>query len=355
MMRVAHLLPSLEIGGKERMVVDLCNNAHVAGLSPLIITYDAPPKGRALIDAGETPVVFVDRRHREHFATELPRLLDRWKVDLLHAHGQVSGIYAGHDALSGLPRVTTLHTALGDGWRWLFPSVAALRHMDAVTAVSSDIGTTFARLLRRPVIEIPTGVDLDRFRPCPPRRQSDTFTIGMVARLHPVKRHRDAIQAIRTVLREGKHIRLLVAGEGPESEALRRLADGIDAIEFVGAVPDPTDIYQRIDAFLMCSQSEGTPLAMLEAMACGVPCLVTAVGGMQAFIRLGAAAEVPLGDPAKLALRMSWLQSDLEAQASLRHRALELVGQYSMERQAHSYADLYRQVMQHTAIWTRRA
>lgn len=354
MMRVAHLLPSLEIGGKERMVVDLCANSRVEGLSPLIITYDAPPQGRALIDAGETPVEFVDRRHRERFAIELRLLLDKWKVDLLHAHGQVSGIYAGHRALSRLPRVTTLHTALGDGWRWLFPLIAALRRADAVTAVSSDIGTSFARLLRRPVIEIPTGVDLERFKPCSHRRKSETFTIGMVARLHPVKRHRDAIQAIRSVLREGKDIRLLIAGEGPESEALRHLAKGIHEIEFVGAVRDPIEIYQRIDAFLMCSESEGTPLALLEAMACGVPCLVTAVGGMQEFIRLGAAAEVPLGDPSRLALRISWLKSDLAAQMSLRRRALEAVSQYGSRRQGQAYIDLYRQVVPPKPAWTQR-
>jgi glycosyltransferase involved in cell wall biosynthesis len=80
-------------------------------------------------------------------------------------------------------------------------------------------------------------------------------------------------------------------------------------------------------------------------MACGVPCLVTAVGGMQEFIRLGAAAEVPLGVPSRLALRMSWLKSDLAAQMSLRRRALEVVSQYGSKRQGQAYIDLYRQVM----------
>ena len=84
---------------------------------------------------------------------------------------------------------------------------------------------------------------------------------------------------------------------------------------------------------------------MLEAMASGVPCLVTAVGGMQKFIRLGAAAEVPLADPVRLALRMSWLKSDLAAQTSLRIRGLAAINQYSVERQARAYADLYRKLM----------
>jgi glycosyltransferase involved in cell wall biosynthesis len=355
MMRVAHLLPSLEIGGKERMVVDLCSNSLDADLKPMIITHDVPSRGRTLIDAGETPVAFVDRRHREHFATELRLLLDHWKVDLLHIHGQVSGIFAGHEALSGVPRVTTLHTALGYGWRWLLPSVPALRRMDALTAVSSAIGDSFSQLLQRPVIEIPTGVDLDQFKPSFPCPQSETFTIGMVARLHSVKRHRDAIQAIRTIHKRGERIRLLIAGEGSESEALRRLATGIDEIEFLGAVRDPSEVYRRIDAFLMCSQSEGTPLALLEAMACGVPCLVTPVGGMQEFIRLGAAAEVPLADPARLAQRISWLKSDRAARAALRRRALEAIAEYSLERQIQAYADLYRHVVQHTANSARRA
>ena len=135
--RVAHLLPTMEIGGRERIVADLCQTAHRAGVEPILMTYDLPKPTYRLIDTPSVCRIRLDRRNSD-FRHQLQRALIDERIDVLHAQGHVSlALAAG--ATGGVPILGTLHMALGTGWRWLLPIVRGLRSADRLTAVSEDL------------------------------------------------------------------------------------------------------------------------------------------------------------------------------------------------------------------------
>lgn len=160
MIRVAHLLPNLVIGGRERIVADLCREAPRRGIDPLVIAYDpaTDPAGQFAVDA---PVVAIDRRD-PGFVRRLHDWLTDARIDVLHAQGHVSAALARR-SLGDTPMVATLHIALGTGWRWAVPVARGLRAARAVTAVSGDLARRYRPLAGQPIRTIATGVDLDRF------------------------------------------------------------------------------------------------------------------------------------------------------------------------------------------------
>jgi len=339
LIRVAHLLPTMEIGGRERIVADLCRTALGLGIQPVLITYDVTPPGAAVIEAPGVPVVALDRRDPA-FQAQIGACLKRERIDVLHAQGHISAaLVAG--ARGNVPMVATMHVALGSGWRWLLPIVRGLRAADALTAVSDDLARRFGRLAGKAIEVIPTGVDLARFRPSertPP--VGEPFTIGIAARLHPVKRHCDAIAAMRILRERGARCRMLIAGEGPCRDAIAAAARGLD-VELLGPVTDMPGFLHRLGAFLLPSDHEGTPAALLEAMACGLPCIATKVGGMPALLG-EAGILVARRDPDAIADAVEWLASDPGARRTFGHLAADLALRQGSDAQAERYARLYR-------------
>jgi glycosyltransferase involved in cell wall biosynthesis len=340
LIRGAHLLPTMEIGGRERIVADLCRTAPGLGIEPVLITYDVAPPSSTLIDAPGVPVIALDRRD-SGFRAQVGACLKRERIDVLHAQGHISAALVagvGRD----VPMVVTIHVALGSGWRWLLPIVRGLRAADVLTAVSDDLARRFGRLAGRRIETIPTGVDLERFRPAE-RQAGSPFTIGIAARLHPVKRHRDALAAMRILAARGLQCRLLIAGEGDCRPEIEASAKGLD-VEMLGAVEDMPAFLHRLDAFLLPSDHEGTPAALLEAMACGLPCIATQVGGMPALLG-NAGLLVPRRDPEAIARAIARLIESPDERRRLGRHAADHASKHGSERQARRYAGLYEQLL----------
>ncbi|MCZ4341905.1 glycosyltransferase [Sphingomonadaceae bacterium G21617-S1] len=335
MIRVAHLLPTLEVGGRERTVIDLARAGPASGVEPVIVTHQTPLPGRHLLDASGIARAHIDA------AGQLPALLRARRIDLLHVHGHVSAIQAGNVAL---PTVATLHVALGTGWRWAWPIRRALRRMDALVAVSDDLARRFGRLAGRRPLTIATGVDLARF-PAVPIMDREVLTIGMIGRLHPVKRQRDAIEAVDRLRRRGIAVRLVIAGDGPlEPELRARAATMPDSVVLAGAVDDVPALLAGFDIFLLCSAHEGMPVALLEAMAAGLPCIATAVGGIPALADSEGVTLIPARRPAAIERAILDMADQVKrARAGAANR--RAAAGYAIDRQARAYARLYQQVL----------
>lgn len=338
MIRVAHLLPTMEIGGRERIVSDLCRTGPSLGIDPVLITYDPPTEGYSLIDAPGVPVIGLDRRDSA-FPDRLRTILEWQKIHVLHAQGHISAALAA-GSLGHVPMLATMHIALGSGWRWLVPIIRGLRAAERLTAVSEDLARRYGYLARRQIEVIPTGVDLGHFSPSPRCRDTSTpFTVGVAARLHPVKRLDDAVAAMRVLKGRGLSCRLVIAGEGPCRRHIETLAVGLD-VELRGAVMDMPEFLRSLDVFLLPSDHEGTPAALLEAMAIGLPCIATRVGGMPALLG-SAGVLVPRRDPHAIADEVQHLLGNPGRRLDLGKAAAQRAMSHSMTYQARAYADLY--------------
>lgn len=330
MIRVAHLLPNMAVGGRERIVADLCRTSAQYGIAPLVITFD--PADGATLDP-HAPIVALNRRNRD-FAERLQAIVTAERVDVVHAQGHISAALLPR---LNVPVVTTLHVALGNGWRWLPAIASGLRRSCAITAVSDDLARRF-RWVRRPIDVIPSGVDIDRFT-CTERSTARPFTLGIAARLHPVKRHCDLLAALHLLKRRNRHCRLLIAGEGPADAEIRARSAGLDVV-MLGVVADIPGYLRQLDAFALPSDHEGTPVALIEAMASGLPIVASAVGGVPALVG-EAGLLVPRRSPVRLADAIERLMDSIDLRRTLGSAARKRLGGYHLSAQAQAYRTLY--------------
>lgn len=339
MIRVAHLLPNMVTGGRERIVADLCRHSVDVSISPSLILYDPEAEGRQ-IDAGGVPRHALDRR-RPDFAEAFRAVLARERIDVLHAQGHVSAALAVPVA-GTVPIVTSLHMALGTGWRWAPAIARGLRASGAVTAVSADLARRFRWLSGRKIDVVPPGIDISAHHG-EKRRANIVFTIGMAARLHPVKRHRDAIEALRMLHSRGVAARLEIVGQGVLDAELRARAAGLD-VTFHGDVADMPGWLAGLDAFLLCSDHEGMPLALIEACASGLPCIATAVGGIpETFGEV--ILTVPKRRPGAIAAAIERLSNAPTLCKMLGQSSLALAPMFALDRMTVRYHAIYSEAL----------
>lgn len=196
---------------------------------------------------------------------------------------------------------------------------------------------------------LPNGIDTERYRPSVSRRQG-RFLIGTVGRLDRVKDHATLIEAfalLRARIPEHRvELRLAIIGDGPCLPGLRGLAAarGLASSCWIpGARDDVPALLQQMSIFALPSLAEGTPGAVLEAMACGLPIVASRVGGVPELIEHGASGLlVPPARPAALAaaLERYVLAPSYAARhgAAARERAVE---RYSMQATVEAYLDMY--------------
>lgn len=193
---------------------------------------------------------------------------------------------------------------------------------------------------------IPNGVDTDRFRPAPPHPGRSRLAIGTVGNLRPIKNHGLLVRACADLGRAGVDWELRIAGDGPEREALTRLAAELgvaERVRLVGFIEDVPGFLQDLDIFALTSDSEQHPNGLTEAMACGLPCVATRVGGVPALLDGGQCGRIiALGDRHGLAAALHDLALAPDRGrglgAAARRRACE---HYSLELMIDRYEALY--------------
>ncbi len=202
--------------------------------------------------------------------------------------------------------------------------------------------------------EIDNAIDLSSYESLPQKRAAriqldvdpEKPVVVAVGRLSKEKAFDVLIQAFSDLLQTGIDATLVIAGDGPERDALqsRITSFGCDnSIRLVGHVADPRDVYAAADVFALSSTSEGLPNSLLEAMACGVPVVATAVGAVPNVITDEAnGLLIQPGEASPLTLALSRLLSneDLRTQfASAGHRTIE--EQFSFKHRMQKVAAVY--------------
>jgi glycosyltransferase involved in cell wall biosynthesis len=238
----------------------------------------------------------------------------------------------------------------------------ASRRTNVLVAVSEDLAQGMRPWVsRRCQIElIVNGVDTDTFSPgrCADHWRErlsldeKTPVIGIVSRLDPIKDFPTLLEALAIVRRNwtsGEPPVLVIAGDGPEREHIEQLTKQWNlqgAVHAIGWVGPTVDLYPLLDVFTLSSLSEGTSIALLEAMSSGICPVVTAVGGNPNVLGPGLATLlVPSGAAELLAERWRAVLSDPDARrgyaAAARQRVVEC---FSLSAMIAKYEALYERV-----------
>ncbi|MBK9178431.1 MAG: glycosyltransferase family 4 protein [Acidimicrobiales bacterium] len=266
--------------------------------------------------------------------------------DVLHLHEPiVPGPTVTTLVFASAPMVGTFHAAGGSAaYRWLGPAVWRLAaRLASRCAVSEEARQMAAEALGGEYTLLFNGIEVDRFAKAPPTPTEDP-TIFFVGRHEPRKGLAVLLEAL-TLL--PPHVRLWVAGEGPETARLRSQTAGDPRITWLGRVSDD-ELAQRLrGADVFCAPSlrgESFGVVLLEAMAARTPIVASDLAGYRNVARPGLdALLVPPGDAAALAEALRRVLADGPLVGALLASADSRASSYSMEHLAERYEAIYRE------------
>jgi glycosyltransferase involved in cell wall biosynthesis len=316
-----------------------------------------------LVEAGvEVRVLEVEARGYLRERAVMRELCGSIRPDVVHTHGYRPDLVDGPVARSlGIGTVATVHGFVRGSWkgrlyewlqRWSF------RRFDAVAAVSrpqvaelAAAGVPTERIHHLPNAWAAHGPTLP---PAEARARlgvpEGVFHVGWVGRLGREK-GADVLLDALALLRDLPLVASIV-GAGREEAALRAQAEALgiaDRVRWHGLVAEAGPLFSAFDAFALSSRTEGTPIALFEAMEAGAPVVATAVGGVPDVLSPAEALLVPPEDPARLAAALRAVRDD-PAAAAARARAAEirLRAEFGADPWLDRYEEIYRQVQRQT-------
>ncbi|WP_312438853.1 glycosyltransferase [Janthinobacterium sp.] len=225
---------------------------------------------------------------------------------------------------------------------------ATLHRADAIAVPSRFLQEIFEQY-RQAAHIVPNIVDLHRFVPA--RSAPPTPQILVARHLQALYDNASAVRAFALVRAEIPGARLVLAGDGPERDALARLAASLDlgdAVEFAGHVDNAgmPALYQASSIVLNPSLADNMPISVLEALACGVPVVSTNVGGIPALLQHGVTALlVSPGDVQAMAQAMLALLRAPQLAQQLASSGLAHAAQFDWRQVAPQLAMLYRRIL----------
>ncbi len=362
-LNVMHLIWALTPGGAERVAADLALMADDRLRLSVACLQTVGSIGESLRTAG-LPLFCLGKRPGCDFRLpfRLARLLRQQHVQILHAHmfsavfwGKLAALLAGGIVI--LQHEHSTHTLESSSRLLIDRSLANLSA--SIITVSGDLGVRFCRA-GYPACRIrviPNGIDPEHFPPPAEARAAARQRLGLnaaapavviIGALEPRKGHDLLLQAWERfcALWKGETPILLVVGDGPlraELEKQAREMSGGARVIFCGERSDVREMLWASDAYVSASRTEGTSLAMLEAMAAGVPIVATAVGGTPEVLAQGEAGIlVPPFDAEALAQGLSRCLGDVAASRRRAQTAQARVkAHYSLATARRRIGDLY--------------
>ena len=299
--RVLHVIDSLDLGGAQTLLLDICKHADRARFEVSIAAMHgngvfAP----AFKQEGITVYSLSPGKWIPAYLWSFPKLLWTLRPDILHFHLFGSNLIAKPIAWLAGWRALVVHDHCNDVGRGnpalLLGDAIANRISSQVIAVSKSVRDF---LISREGIDpdrvtiLSNGIDTEVFRPATgPQKQearlrlgipANAFVIGGVGRLVAQKNFSLFLDVAAAVLAAYPGVLFVIAGTGPLELQLKAKASvlGINGrLYFLGHVADRLALYHSMDALLLTSDFEGTPMTLLEAMACELPVVASAVDGV---------------------------------------------------------------------------
>lgn len=272
-------ISSRELGGGERLAIDLIKNLQARGWR-VSATCAGNPLYKELLSMNVTCSVASMELGGLLFAAKLFNDLRAFKPAVISSHLNKASLFSGlFSKVTGIKCISHIH-GLNKKIYYQFStkqiavSGAVKKHL---LEQGANIGTLVAinNCIDKPAV----GTRCFPDRP---------LNISITAKLHANKGHKWALEAISNNMKKLNIGKIHIFGDGPERENLEKLCNSLaglnDKVVFHGFVNDPSLFYDDIDVALLPSLGEGIPLSLLEVMRLGIPCLATNVGGIPEII-----------------------------------------------------------------------
>jgi glycosyltransferase involved in cell wall biosynthesis len=383
--KVLRVIARLNVGGPALHVAYL-----TAGLAPR--GYDTTLVA-GTIARGEESMAFVADAHNVHVETlgdlhreispvrdlraivQLAQLIRRERPTILHTHTAKAGAVGRIAALlaRGARPPIVIHTFHGHVLRGYFGRVKTFgfrtlerwlaRTSTALIAVSPEVRDDLVGLGVAPAskfavvrlgIDLPRRVENDDAQRREARRQmglrDEAFVVGWVGRMTAVKRTKLVVRALQDLVARNVDAFVVLVGDGPDRDQLERYAHELGVIKrclFLGYQEDVARFYDAIDALVLPSINEGTPVSVIESLAARRPAVATRVGGVPDIVRDGIDGFlVDADDGDALATRLAELAADPELRARMGEAGhARVIERYAVARLVDDVDKLYRSLL----------
>lgn len=339
-----------------------------------ILGAGTPPRSEGELIDPDVPVTRlpltrpVSPSHDARALFAIRKLLQRTRPDILHTHMAKAGMLGRLAAASLKKRPRTVHTFHGhvlEGYfsrglnrGFLATERSLARRTDVLIAVSPEVRDSLLDLhvgTERQYRVIPLGFDLTRHLAVERRSGelrerlglgSSATLVGIVGRLAPIKDVSTMLRALALL----PDVHLAVLGDGELKEDLQREAVALGLhrrVHFLGWWFDVPAAMSDLDAVALTSRNEGTPVALIEALACSRPVVATDVGGVRFVVDDGQTGLLcPPGSPEALAESLKEILSDPDNAKRLAARGREAVrARFHKDRLVDDIADLYNELL----------
>ncbi len=364
--RILQVVPTLQCGGAERMVVNLMTHLDRQRFEVAVINL-SDSEGWDLeqrLAEERFHVWCLGKRHGLDLRIPflIRNVVRQFRPHLVHSHLCIHYVFPSLIRFPLLAHVTTVHLPGETHYRRILHPLTRLAFRQGVVpvAVSREVAEWVKRACGvRDCAVIPNGIpiaDYQRFSISRKVwRKEQGFKDGdvlfvCVARLEKQKNHAMLLEAFARGLAAEPRAHLLLVGEGGRRGDLelrvRELRlDG--KIRFLGQRSDVSEVLSAADVFVLASQNEGNPLALMEAMAAGLPVVATAVGGVpELLVDQRSGLLVRPGDCNGLAAAMLRLLQNAELRRTIAASAAQHALQaFSASQMAHAYMELYERVV----------
>ncbi|HEX6418418.1 MAG TPA: glycosyltransferase [Acidimicrobiales bacterium] len=327
------------------------------------------PHKLALVDdleAADVPIRCLGRSkvYDARWLATLRRWLVDDPVDIVHAHNPSIAV-GTRLVVRSLPRRLRPRVVVTDHNVWhgyarptRFAEAFTGGRDDARITVSQAVLETLPARLRGPAQVVVQGIEVDEVRAQRDLRaearaelgiDADTLVVGTVANLRRQKGYHDLLHAARQVLDTVPDVRFVAVGQGPQEEELRglhaRLGLG-DRFRILGYRADAVRVMAACDVFVLASHWEGLGVAVMEALALGLPVVVTEVGGIPEVVEHGREGVlVPPKQPRRLAAALVEVLTDDERRRQMALAAAKRGEECSIEDAVRRTEALYRELV----------
>lgn len=369
--KIVHAVLRLDVGGLERIVVQLARIGRSRGQLPHVLCVESRGTLADELEAGGVPVTSLDKPPGRH-----PEVIERAaeylrsvRPDVVHTHQIGAAWYVATAAKKlGIPVIHTEHGNLFARLRGFLARAKArlflwrtAKRIDRFGCISEEIARAvrkFPGVPGRKVRVYPNGTAL------PPEPVPDELAhlrqrlgipegapvLGTVGRLNEVKRQAWLIEARKALGESLPGLLVLIVGDGPERAALEALADRLgvrERVRFAGYAADPTPYLRLMTVFALPSRSEGFPVSLLEAWGCRLPVVCSSVGGIPQIVRDGETGLLfAAQDKDGFHRSLETLLSDTDLRQRLGEAGYhEVESRYSLEKVADLYDANYEELI----------
>ncbi|MFJ6263835.1 glycosyltransferase [Lysinibacillus xylanilyticus] len=354
--RVLIVVPTLGIGGGEKLAIDIVLNLDLQKYKVLLISL-FPKMGtefESIIKKHDIKVHFLDKKlgFDPKVIITFANVVRKFNPHIIHTHLNVVPYVLPATILYGIKnRFHTVHSVAN------MESTGFLKKIMKVTyrffsftpvAIGDFVKTTICEEYGLPDEKVPciyNGVNTEIFKRIEKKQNTNYFNFITTGRMQHVKNHKLMINAFSDVAKKYSNVMLTILGDGELRLDIEKQIKELGLEEKVilkGVVRNVAEELNMADVYIMTSNYEGVPLSVLEAMACGLPIVTTRAGGVIDIVKQNQnGLLVDVGNREQLTEEMSKLVEDVMLRQQFSEVSFNMSKQYDIQKCVEKYGDLY--------------